>query len=208
MTALLVAAWVLVATTPWWVARSAVGRRVVGVARRAASAGGPPDGAWGEGERGTGRGGRGRPDDAGTAIETGVLLELLAAAVRSGAAVPRALDVVGSCVGGRDGSGLRAAGAALLLGASWDAAWVGAPPRLAVVQRALRPAWLHGAAPAPALRAAAQASRQDRTAAAKTAAARLAVHLVLPLGACFLPAFVLVGLVPVLVSLGSGLLGG
>ncbi|WP_253181950.1 hypothetical protein [Cellulosimicrobium cellulans] len=33
------------------------------------------------------------------------------------------------------------------------------------------------------------------------------VQLVLPLGACFLPAFVLVGLLPVLLSLGSGLLG-
>ncbi|MFE6234396.1 type II secretion system F family protein [Cellulosimicrobium sp. NPDC057862] len=206
MTALLVTAWALAATAPWWAARAGVARRAAAVSRGAESAAGP-DGAWGEGEREARGGGRGRPDDADR-LETGVLLELLAAAVRSGAAVPRALDVVGSCVGGREGAGLRAAGTALLLGASWDAAWATAPPRLAVVQRALRPAWLHGAAPAPALRAAAQASRQDRTAAAKAAAARLAVHLVLPLGACFLPAFVLVGLVPVLVSLGSGLLGG
>ncbi|MFF2832056.1 type II secretion system F family protein [Cellulosimicrobium cellulans] len=207
MTALLVTAWVLAAAAPWWAAQAAVARRAVVVSRRAQSTAGRPDGARGDGEREARSGGRGRPDHTGT-LETGVLLELLAAAVRSGAAVPRALDVVGSCVGGREGAGLRAAGAALLLGASWDAAWATAPPRLAVVQRALRPAWLHGAAPAPALRAAAQASRQDRTAAAKAAAARLAVHLVLPLGACFLPAFVLVGLVPVLVSLGSGLLGG
>lgn len=204
MTALLVAAWILAATAPWWVARAAVARRATAVSRRAKSTAGRPDGTWDEGE--VPGGGRLRTEDTGP-LETGVLLELLAAAVRSGAAVPRALDVVGSCVGGREGAGLRAAGAALLLGASWDTAWATAPPRLAVVQRALRPAWLHGAAPAPALRAAAQASRQDRTAAAKAAAARLAVHLVLPLGVCFLPAFVLVGLVPVLVSLGSGLLG-
>jgi hypothetical protein len=32
------------------------------------------------------------------------------------------------------------------------------------------------------------------------------VRLVLPLGACFLPAFVLVGLVPVLLALGVDLL--
>ncbi len=206
MSALLVTAWVLAATTPWWTARAAVARRAGAVARQDGAAG-SPDGTGDAGTRRARRGGRERAEDAGP-LETGVLLELLAAAVRSGAAVPRALDVVGSCVGGREGAALRAAGAALLLGASWDAAWATAPPRLAVVQRALRPAWLHGAAPAPALRAAAQASRQDRTAAAKAAAARLAVHLVLPLGACFLPAFVLVGLVPVLVSLGSGLLGG
>ncbi|MFB8227378.1 type II secretion system F family protein [Cellulosimicrobium sp. NPDC055967] len=206
MSALLVTAWVLAATTPWWAARAAVVRRAGAVAQQDGAAG-SPDGTGDVGTRRAGRGGRERAEDAGP-LETGVLLELLAAAVRSGAAVPRALDVVGSSVGGREGAALRAAGAALLLGASWDAAWATAPPRLAVVQRALRPAWLHGAAPAPALRAAAQASRQDRTAAAKAAAARLAVHLVLPLGACFLPAFVLVGLVPVLVSLGSGLVGG
>ena len=192
MSALLVTAWVLAATTPWWAARAAVVRRAGAVAQQDGAAG-SPDGTGDVRTRRAGRGGRERAEDAGP-LETGVLLELLAAAVRSGAAVPRALDVVGSSVGGREGAALRAAGAALLLGASWDAAWATAPPRLAVVQRALR--------------AAAQASRQDRTAAAKAAAARLAVHLVLPLGACFLPAFVLVGLVPVLVSLGSGLLGG
>lgn len=33
------------------------------------------------------------------------------------------------------------------------------------------------------------------------------MQLVLPLGLCYLPAFVLVGLVPVLISMGSGVLG-
>ncbi|MFI2702239.1 type II secretion system F family protein [Cellulosimicrobium composti] len=204
MTALLLAACVLGATSPWWAGRAAVGRRAALVARN-------PDAAGRSALTDGGAPGHGSRRSTGTAepaIETGVLLELLAAAVGSGAAVPRALEVVGTCVGGRDGVALRAAGAALLLGASWDGAWAGAPARIGVVQRALRPAWVHGAAPASSLRAAAEASRQDRTGAAKTAAARLAVHLVLPLGTCFLPAFVLVGLLPVLLSLGAGLLGG
>jgi pilus assembly protein CpaF len=42
----------------------------------------------------------------------------------------------------------------------------------------------------------------------RDAAGRLAVRLVLPLGACFLPAFVLVGLAPVLIALGIDLLSG
>ncbi|WP_139316048.1 type II secretion system F family protein [Cellulosimicrobium sp. CUA-896] len=157
------------------------------------------------------RPGRARPvpgaatDDG--AVGTGVLLELLAAAVRAGASVPRALETVGTAVGGDDGDGLRRASAALVLGASWDAAWAGAPVRLDVVRRALRPAWVYGAGPVQSLRAAGESLRQERAAAARTAAARLGVRLVLPLGACFLPAFVLVGLLPVLLSLGSGLLG-
>jgi len=43
--------------------------------------------------------------------------------------------------------------------------------------------------------------------AAREAAGRLGVRLVLPLGLCFLPAFILIGLVPVILSLAAGLLG-
>jgi tight adherence protein B len=50
--------------------------------------------------------------------------------------------------------------------------------------------------------------RHARRSSARTAAARLGVRLVLPLGVCYLPAFVLVGLVPVLLALGIGLLTG
>jgi hypothetical protein len=201
MTALVVAACLLAAVSPWWAARALVERRATTV-----GAGPTPDDGSVGGTTGSSRGSRRAADEA--RIEIGVVLELLAAAVRAGASVPRALDAVGAAVGGPDGAALRAAGAALVLGASWDAAWSGGPGRIAVVQRALRPAWVHGAAPAPSLRATGETLRQDRTAAAKAAAGRLAVHLVLPLGACYLPAFVLVGLLPVLISLGSGLLGG
>ncbi|WP_265520322.1 type II secretion system F family protein [Oerskovia flava] len=182
------AACALLGALPWWAARATRERRLTRLGSR------EPDAARG-----------GAPP--GTGIEIGVLLELLGAAVRAGTSVPRALEAVGVAVDGPDGTALRRAGAALVLGASWATAWDGAPPRLAVVGRALRPAWEHGAAPGDALRTAGEQLRQERQAAARQAAARLAVHLVLPLGTCFLPAFVLIGLLPVLVSLGGGLLG-
>jgi pilus assembly protein TadC len=144
----------------------------------------------------------------GGPIEIGVLLELLAAAVRAGTSVPRALEAVGHAVEGPDGAALHRAGAALVLGAGWAEAWASAPPRLAAVRTALRPAWEQGAAPGEALRAAGEQLRSEQQAAARQAAARLAVHLVLPLGVCFLPAFLLIGLLPVLLSLGGGVLGG
>ncbi|MBF4602431.1 type II secretion system F family protein [Curtobacterium sp. VKM Ac-2884] len=50
------------------------------------------------------------------------------------------------------------------------------------------------------LRRAAEDVRDDAAAAGLTAAERLAVRLVLPLGVCILPAFVLVGVVPVVVG--------
>lgn len=144
----------------------------------------------------------------GERIDVAVLLELVGAALGAGAGVPRGLAAAGDAVGGTDGAALTSAAAALRLGASWTEAWDRAPERLAVVGRALRPAWEEGAAPGAALDAAAEELRRSRRDVARTAASRLAVRLVLPLGACFLPAFVLVGLVPVLLSLGIGLLGG
>jgi len=105
------------------------------------------------------------------------------------------------------GSALADASAELLLGASWAVAWERTPERLGPLAEALAAAWVHGSAPGPELRARAAAIRRERRRGARSAAGRLGVHLVLPLGLCFLPAFVLLGLVPVLVSLTRGLVG-
>jgi tight adherence protein B len=141
-------------------------------------------------------------------VDIQVVLELVAAAVRSGAGVPRALEATGAAVGGPDGAVLSRASHALVLGAVWERAWSGAPEALDPMIRALRGAWLDGAAPSEALRAAGEEVRHEKRGTARTAAARLGVRLVLPLGTCYLPAFVLVGLVPVLLALGIDLLAG
>ncbi|RYV49382.1 type II secretion system F family protein [Pengzhenrongella frigida] len=159
---------------------------------------------------------RARPDHAEVARATGsigppgrldvlVLLDLLDAAIASGVSLPRALAAVGDAAGGVDGGVLKLASSALVMGADWSTAWVAAPVRLDPVIEGLAPTWVTGAAPGPALRAAAAHLRRERRTAAREAVGRLGVHLVLPLGLCFLPAFVLIGLVPVMVSLGAGL---
>lgn len=140
-------------------------------------------------------------------VEVAVVLDLLGAALGSGVGIPRALDAVGLAMQGEDGQSLQQVGAALLLGADWATAWQRAPARLGAVADALRPAWVHGAAPRDTLRVAGAQAIQSARSRARSAAARLGVHLVLPLGLCLLPAFVLIGLVPVLVALGSGALG-
>ncbi|QAY64930.1 secretion system protein [Xylanimonas allomyrinae] len=183
---MLAAAGGLAAATPWLLASAAT-------RRRCARLGAAPPAA--------------RDAVDGLGIEVTVVLELLGAALGAGAGVPRALQATGDAVGGIDGVALRAVAASLRLGAPWTEAWGGVPPRLEVVGHALRPAWEEGAAPGAALRAASDELRRSRRDAARLAAGRLAVRLVLPLGACFLPAFVLVGLVPVLLALGVGLLG-
>jgi hypothetical protein len=152
-----------------------------------------------------------------------VILDLLDAACAAGSSVPGALDAVGYAVGGVRGRVLVDAAASLTLGARWPEAWTrtaaalaagrgpdgtrSAPADLGPVADALRAGWEDGVPPGAALRAAAGTLRRERHASALEAAARLGVRLVLPLGLCYLPAFVLVGLVPVIVSMAAGVLG-
>jgi len=139
-------------------------------------------------------------------LDVSLVLELVDVALATGVSVPHALQAVGAAVGGRDGEALERTGSVLVLGSPWQEAWARAPRRLGVVARCLEPAWSAGSAPGTALRSQAAAVRRGRQRAAREAAARMGVHLVLPLGLCFLPAFVLLGLAPVMLSLAEGLL--
>jgi len=138
-------------------------------------------------------------------VDVVLVLELVDAAVATGVALPRALAAVGSAVGGARGEELARVASALVLGAPWSTAWAGTRGDLRVVADALQPAWTTGSAPGPALRACAEAVRRDRRGRVREAAGSLGVRLVLPLGVCFLPAFVLLGIVPVVLSLARGL---
>lgn len=143
---------------------------------------------------------------SGPEVDVAVLLDLLEAACAAGSSVPGALDAVGGAAGGARGAQLSAAAERLSTGAPWREAWAGVDTSLASVSLALRPSWEDGVAPAGALRATAAHLRRERQAVALAAAGRLGVRLVLPLAACHLPAFVLVGLVPVLISVGGATL--
>lgn len=74
------------------------------------------------------------------------------------------------------------------------------------LESALRPAWEDGADPGPLLVASARSLRAARSSQNEQAAQRLAVRLVLPLGLCSLPAFIILGIVPVIASVGQELL--
>lgn len=198
---LLVAAGVLLAGLPWTTSRSGGVRHPGGT--RAGAAGPRQDGgAPGSCRRPRRPWRRARVE----AFDAAALLDLLEAAVASGAAVPRALSVVGGAVGGIEGAALVQAAGALELGGGWTAAWAGVPVGVLDVARALEDSWEHGTAPGPALRARSRRLRAERRSRARAVAGSLGVRLVLPLGLCFLPAFVLLGLVPVVLGIARGLL--
>jgi pilus assembly protein TadC len=145
----------------------------------------------------------GRP----SAVDVVLLLDLVDVAIATGASVPRALSAVGTAVGGPQGDALARGANALLLGAPWRLAWAGMDASLAEAVDVLEASWVTGSAPGPALRARADQLRRERRTRARAAAGTLGVQLVLPLGLCFLPAFVLLGLVPMVLSLAGDLFG-
>ncbi|QCB95167.1 secretion system protein [Cellulomonas shaoxiangyii] len=184
----------MVGASPWWVARRRAGR--------------VPAAGWRAGRRRRGLRGRAlgaRRAVPPPAVDAAFLLDLCAAALAAGAALPRTLGVVGRHLGGADGDALVRAGSTLELGGAWASAWTDAPAGAAAVGAALATGWEAGASPGPQLRAAADRLRRDRRAAVRTAAGSLAVRLTLPLGLCFLPAFALLGLVPVVLGLAAGI---
>lgn len=134
--------------------------------------------------------------------------ELLAACLAAGATPLAAADAVAGAVGGPVGSALRRVVALQRLGGDPPTCWLSlsADPELAGLGRALARAAESGTALVPVLQAEAAVHRAEQRLAARAALARVGVHAAAPLGLCFLPAFLLIGIVPVIVGLGSGVL--
>lgn len=125
---------------------------------------------------------------------------LMGAAVRSGLDVRGALDHVGRACGG-DAESLCSVAAALGIGVTWEEAWRAAPVRFEGLARALAPAWHRGASPVDSLAALSEALLDSASTAGETAAAELGVRIALPLALCLMPAFILTGIVPLLIAL-------
>jgi hypothetical protein len=83
----------------------------------------------------------------------------------------------------------------------WERSWARTPPELARLGASLAFAHLTGAPTAGLLRSAAELERRSSLRAAERRAAEMGVRLVVPLGVCVLPAFICLGIVPVVMSL-------
>jgi pilus assembly protein TadC len=136
-------------------------------------------------------------------------LDLLAACLAGGAAPEAAVSAVALAFPGPCGTRLHRVAAALRLGSAPGEAWaaLGTDRDAAgAAARALARAAEGGAPVAGAVQRVASDARRRQQAAAHRRAARAGVLAVLPLGACFLPAFVLLGVVPAVVGLAGPLL--
>ncbi|MFE6744783.1 type II secretion system F family protein [Kitasatospora purpeofusca] len=130
--------------------------------------------------------------------------ELLAACLGSAASPAAAVAAVGGSVGAPMGPLLLSTAAELALGAPPELCWrrLGEEhPSLAPLARCLVRTSLSGAPAATALVGLAGGQRAEAVRAAHARVRRAGVLATAPLGLCFLPAFVLIGVVPVVVGL-------
>lgn len=127
-----------------------------------------------------------------------VYCDLVASGMRGGSSVPSALKALGQASGE---SQYKRVGAELMLGASWAEAWEPTPPAGQLLKRGLQPAWEDGVSAVEILTTLANRERARSAANAKQEAERLGVKLAFPLAGLLLPAFILLGLVPVFMSL-------
>lgn len=132
-------------------------------------------------------------------VDTALVLELLAAQLRAGLAPLAALGTLAEALNSRS---LHAVCQRLQMGSGWGSAWSGsAAGTFGELRDALAPAYTGGAPSTALLLSLADAHRLSERRAAERAAGKLSVALVVPLGLCSLPAFICLGIVPILISL-------
>jgi Flp pilus assembly protein TadB len=127
----------------------------------------------------------------------------LATCLEAGLPVPTAVEVAAARIDGRTAVALRRVAGLLELGSPGDEAWAAATelPELAAFGRAARRSADTGTGLARVARAEAVRLREGLADSAEATAERAAVLVAAPLGLCFLPAFLALGIAPVVIGL-------
>lgn len=147
-----------------------------------------------------------RPDPA----ELPLCADLMAACLAAGATPGEAAEAVGRCLDGPWGTALIRTRAELRFGAEPEECWerFGRLAGAREMGRCLARASVTGTAPFAEMSRLAADYRAAQTRSALARARKAAVLATAPLGVCFLPAFLLVGVAPVVIGLAGAVLGG
>ncbi|MDP5184051.1 type II secretion system F family protein [Blastococcus sp. BMG 814] len=139
--------------------------------------------------------------------ELPVACELLAACLGAGLPLAGALAAVAGVVPGPLGRRLHGVAALHRMGAAPRRAWADQPAELGGLARVLVRSGESGAAAVPALHALAGETRSAARTQAQAAVQRAGVWVLAPLGLCFLPAFVCLGVVPLVLGIAGDVFG-
>jgi len=161
------------------------------------------------GYRGLQRAASGSPRAHGQALsrELPGACDLLAVCLGAGVPPAGALAAVGSTVAEPLGPVLREVAALYRLGAAPRTAWADAPVELAALGRVLVRAGESGSAVVPALTSLAADGRAADRARTDAAVRRAGIWVLAPLGLCFLPAFLCLGVVPLILGIAGEVFG-
>jgi hypothetical protein len=151
---------------------------------------------------------RGRTEEAVRQLP--LAADLLAACIAAGAGPREAAEAVGESLGGPVGERLASTAAELRLGGEPAEVWgrLGTIPGAASLARCLERAGATGAPAAEPVSRLAEGLRAERSRGAVARGHRAQVLITAPVGLCFLPAFLAVGVAPVVIGLAEGLLNG
>lgn len=140
--------------------------------------------------------------------ELPLTIDLLAACLRGGGAWHASVEAVAEAVGGPLGEVLARVAARIRLGADPAQEWLNlaSDPTLAPLGRAAARAAIGGAPVAATLARLARDQRRTARAAASARARTAGIRAVAPLGLCFLPAFILLGIVPAIAGMAANML--
>ncbi|OPF79005.1 type II secretion protein F [Streptomyces antioxidans] len=156
-----------------------------------------------------GRSGPDRHLETVAAPQIPLAADLLTACLAAGAGPQKAAEAVGGSLGGPVGERLAQTAAELRLGGEPAHAWgrIGALPGAQGLARALERAGTTGAPAVEQVSRLAAECRAEQGREAMRRAHRTGVLVNAPLAGCFLPAFLLVGLAPVMIGLAHGAAG-
>ncbi|MFE9421234.1 type II secretion system F family protein [Streptomyces griseofuscus] len=155
-------------------------------------------------------GGAAAVDTAEAARQLPLAADLLAACIAAGAGPVVAAQAVGEALGGPVGQALARGAAEVRLGGIPADAWHGlaALPGAGALARLLERADESGLPAAAPVARIASDTRADWGRSATARARRAAVLISAPVGLCFLPAFVAIGVLPVVIGLAGGVMAG
>lgn len=145
----------------------------------------------------------------GTALvrELPAACDLLGVCLGAGVPVAGALGAVGEAIPAPLGPQLQSVAALYRMGADPRRAWADVPSELAGLGRVLIRAGESGSTVGRALRALAVDGRAAARVATEAAVRRAGVWVLAPLGLCFLPAFLCLGVVPLILGIAGDVFG-
>ncbi|MBS6347005.1 type II secretion system F family protein [Alloscardovia omnicolens] len=133
-----------------------------------------------------------------------LVLEMLESCLQQGASLPAALRTVGCVLSNEQGKALQDIAQGLMSAQDWDYVWKPYLTRgysvLSIMHDVLEPAYKRGVSPSLRIENAIEQLRDNENIAVSYASHELAVGILLPLGLCFLPGFVLLTVIPLLSS--------